>query len=449
MGDNIEYNSHILQMRTEYPADHHILFRGNIGYNHGAYAMQSSGVDNVYFYSNTLHDLNNLQTWAASMAGYSGEPRDTQTDGSTRNHNLNNIYSDSGPRRGPPISIDSRCASCSVTASNNLCFETGAHSSCSSTSNPLFVDSSAHNFYLQPSSPAIGLGKATTTVTSSSGSGTSFSVDDAGFFSDGYGIADGDIIKVGSNNPVRITSISSNTITVDRSISWNNGDGVYWRNQDSSPDVGAYEYRSGGYDYGISISSPANNAAVSGTVNILTAPTNPELIRQVIFYVDGIPVSRDFSSPFSFAWNTAGLSSGSSHVIDAIAYPLYASTELSKSSRAVVSIGTGTLPACVESDWSYTDGACQPSNTLTRVWTLVGSCQGGVSHPATETVSCAYVPPAVAGDLDGDGLVNTADFFIVVSDFGKTSGFNNPGSDTNSDSIIDIYDVVYVASRMG
>jgi hypothetical protein len=53
----------------------------------------------------------------------------------------------------------------------------------------------------------------------------------------------------------------------------------------------------------------------------------------------------------------------------------------------------------------------------------------------------------VPGDLDGNDVVNSDDFFIIVSDFGKSSGFNNAKSDTNADNIIDIYDVVYVASR--
>jgi hypothetical protein len=57
-------------------------------------------------------------------------------------------------------------------------------------------------------------------------------------------------------------------------------------------------------------------------------------------------------------------------------------------------------------------------------------------------------PLNVPGDLNGDGFVNSADFFIVVSDFGKTSGFNNARSDTNNDNMVDIYDVVYVASRI-
>jgi hypothetical protein len=43
--------------------------------------------------------------------------------------------------------------------------------------------------------------------------------------------------------------------------------------------------------------------------------------------------------------------------------------------------------------------------------------------------------------------VDVSDLIIVTSDFGKMSGFNNPKSDTNSDGIVDIFDVVYVASR--
>jgi hypothetical protein len=48
---------------------------------------------------------------------------------------------------------------------------------------------------------------------------------------------------------------------------------------------------------------------------------------------------------------------------------------------------------CTEADWTHTDSACQPNNTLIRTWTKINSnCQGGVSHPATETINCTYIP---------------------------------------------------------
>jgi parallel beta-helix repeat protein len=54
----------------------------------------------------------------------------------------------------------------------------------------------------------------------------------------------------------------------------------------------------------------------------------------------------------------------------------------------------------------------------------------------------------VPGDIDGDLDVDLQDLIILINDFGKTSNFINSKSDTNSDNIVDIFDVVYVASRL-
>jgi hypothetical protein len=55
--------------------------------------------------------------------------------------------------------------------------------------------------------------------------------------------------------------------------------------------------------------------------------------------------------------------------------------------------------------------------------------------------------PSSKADLDGNNIVNVQDLIILMKDFGKTSGFSNPKSDTNNDNIVDIFDVVFVASR--
>jgi hypothetical protein len=111
------------------------------------------------------------------------------------------------------------------------------------TGNPLFTDPSS-DYTLQSGSPAIDAGQFLTTTTSS-GSGTSVPVADARYFQAGYGISGvpGDIIMVGSNTvTVNAVNYSTNTITVNRNISWNNGDGVSYPHSGLRPDIGSNEY---------------------------------------------------------------------------------------------------------------------------------------------------------------------------------------------------------------
>ena len=52
----------------------------------------------------------------------------------------------------------------------------------------------------------------------------------------------------------------------------------------------------------------------------------------------------------------------------------------------------------------------------------------------------------IQGDINCDGVVDIVDLGIVASDFSKTSGFNSK-ADTDSNNVIDIFDIVFVASR--
>jgi hypothetical protein len=121
------------------------------------------------------------------------------------------------------------------------------------TANPLFIDiASAQspanrnlpNLSLTASSPAIDAGAPLTTILSPTGSGTSFTVDNADYFMDGWGLISGDRIQLfGTTQTAVITSVNYTTrsITVDRTLSWTQNQGVALAYEGAAPDVGAYE----------------------------------------------------------------------------------------------------------------------------------------------------------------------------------------------------------------
>ncbi len=111
------------------------------------------------------------------------------------------------------------------------------------TENPLFVGPETGDFRLDKLSPGIDRGDFLTRTTDA-GNGKVLKVETACFFTHGFGVIAGDHIKVGANRPVRIADIDyeNNTITLEMSILWNQGDGVSYPYMGSSPDVGAYEF---------------------------------------------------------------------------------------------------------------------------------------------------------------------------------------------------------------
>lgn len=115
------------------------------------------------------------------------------------------------------------------------------------TINPLMNNPANNDYTLQSNSPCIDAGAWLTTITSSTaGSETSFTVDDAGYFYDGWGVPGetGDTIKTENGQETTITSINygSNTITVSTAIDIIKGEGVALDYTGTAPDLGAHEY---------------------------------------------------------------------------------------------------------------------------------------------------------------------------------------------------------------
>lgn len=128
-----------------------------------------------------------------------------------------------------------------TTSLDNLNTKYASYWKANIASFPEFVDESNRDYNLQSTSPMIDKGDFLTRTTSA-GSGKIIPVRDATYFMDGWGIIEGDLIQLEKQDqPVRILNIENNNITVDRNISWNNGDGVSLPYTGSAPDIGAFE----------------------------------------------------------------------------------------------------------------------------------------------------------------------------------------------------------------
>jgi len=145
---------------------------------------------------------------------------------------------------------------------------------------PELSDAINSDFTLNVTSPAIDTGGWLTT-TINSGTGKIINVENAHYFIDGYGMIEGDVIKIGDNEPVEIIDVdyNNNQITIDRIISWSDTDPISFDYSASAPDVGAFEFISEDIDtitsnIAISSSEPLDTNSSFGWNNITALITD-------------------------------------------------------------------------------------------------------------------------------------------------------------------------------
>ena len=74
---------------------------------------------------------------------------------------------------------------------------------------------------------------------------TTLIVDDAGFFSDGFGLTNGDTIQFENQQTTAIVqaiNYTTNTLTLTTPLSWQNGQGLSLKYSGKAPEMGVYEY---------------------------------------------------------------------------------------------------------------------------------------------------------------------------------------------------------------
>ncbi|MBN2581598.1 MAG: right-handed parallel beta-helix repeat-containing protein [Planctomycetes bacterium] len=107
---------------------------------------------------------------------------------------------------------------------------------------PLFVNVDKGDFRPQEKSPTIDAGAALTFAIGA-GKGTDVVVDDALYFCDGFGQIEGDLVVVGSNEPVRVVKVDydKKTLTLEHPVTWQANDPVNLAYKGKGPDVGPFE----------------------------------------------------------------------------------------------------------------------------------------------------------------------------------------------------------------
>jgi hypothetical protein len=195
----------------------------NSGYNIDP-SFKGTVEDASIFFSNKINTGNQFKNnlFSANFQPYGGSPQKNQFYANNWN----------GDKQGDPMFVN---ASTTPPADK--------------------FDTTLPNLDLLSTSLAIDKGGALTTITSATGSGNSLMVANASCLQDGTwgppGVIQADWIAVGTvENSVQISSISGNTIHLENSIKWENGESVWlYKKSDGvqvlygiAPDAGAYEY---------------------------------------------------------------------------------------------------------------------------------------------------------------------------------------------------------------
>lgn len=143
----------------------------------------------------------------------------------------------------------------------------------------------------------------------------------------------------------------------------------------------------------VSISAPANNAAVSATTNI-TTNVSADTVR-VEFFVDGNKVGEDTTSPYTYSWNTTTIANGS-HTLTAKAWD--ASNQSTTSAGVTVNVSNTTSSGA---DLVVTNVTWAPTNP-------------GVGQEVTFSVTVKN--QGTAATSKGPGVR-----FVVDNDFGTVT----------------------------
>lgn len=124
----------------------------------------------------------------------------------------------------------------------------------------------------------------------------------------------------------------------------------------------------------VSITSPANNANVLGTINITANASDAVGVAKVEFYVDSSMKSSDTSSPYSYSLDTTSLNDGA-HQLVAKAYD--AANNVGTSPTITINVNNATPVTCTSFTYSAWSTCINGTQTRTVTSSSPTGCTGG------------------------------------------------------------------------
>ncbi len=221
-----DYRYNAIQHGAQYTIVRKNVFRNCEG---GGVNYQSYSDESLYVYGNRLYNNTFYNNSCYGIIGNSGSSSQYYD-----NRVVNNLLYKNTSCNGAPAQVSINDPDAVILDHNVL-----------ATDDPGFIDADANDFSLTTTSPVLDAGTFIT-HTNGSGSGTTIPVDDAAVFFDGFGIPEeiGDIIQFeGSQDTERILSIDyqNKTLTLDKAVTWTDGQGISLRYSGNAPAVGAFE----------------------------------------------------------------------------------------------------------------------------------------------------------------------------------------------------------------
>lgn len=302
------------------------------------------------------------------------------------------------------------------------------------------------NLRLQGNSACIDAGAFLTTITSPSGSGTTVTLADARFFTDGNRCIPGDTIQLqGQAVRAQIMSLNytSGVITVNTSLTWTNGQGVSLAYNGTAPDMGAFEYSSSG---GAAISVTPPNLGF-GPVGVGTSSN----LSYIVQNMGGSTLSGTSSVALPFSIVSGGvynLAAGQSQAVTVQYSPTQLGTDqqtvtFTGGGGAVSTVsGSGTVPVPVVSNITQSGADVDPVTPGLQVFAgSVEQYSGSASDPAGNSISWQWIYTVNGGPetilQSGTGAVTSVSYNYTQGSAGNTyiwklrvsNGFTNTESD--------------------